>query len=69
MPSSTRTTTYEGYAIERGPDGNYRVRTPRGEWWPDPAVNLATAKQWIHYDQAERRAHAARHAKGGNDAQ
>lgn len=54
---------YLGYAIERGPDGNYRVRPPTGGWWAEPAATLETAKRWVRLDLAERRAAEKRAAR------
>lgn len=47
------TTDYLGYAIELGPDGNYRVTPPGGLRWADPAVNLETAQRWVRQHRAE----------------
>lgn len=53
-----------GYTVERGPDGNYRVRPPApAGWWAEKAATLETAKRWIRHDLAERRAAAARRAR------
>lgn len=47
---------YQGYTIKKDADDNYRVTTPKGETWEDPAVNMATARKWIDADLAEKRA-------------
>lgn len=47
---------YNGYKITRTPEGNYRVKTPRGVTFTDEAANLTTAKKWADADRIERAA-------------
>ena len=38
---------YKEHTIKRDSAGNYRVTTPKGVEWADPAANIATAKKWV----------------------
>jgi hypothetical protein len=57
-----QSSVYRDYKIQKGSDGNYTVKTPKGETWREKAVNLETAKKWVDADLIERREHDRRKA-------
>lgn len=48
---------YNGYKLTRcKTTGNYSVTDPKGNRWSDSFCNIRTAKKYVHYDIADKRA-------------